>query len=424
MATHTSRYTRQIGPAEQQIYDHLLRCVEQESPSDLIDRFHALFIDGSTYSDAEIAAALDAVISSKTAVEDFRYVLNRCCHILINRWQTRPQSQSAIPELINLFDGVHGKASPGVYRSRSSRRLKELTSQFRETEQYHTLCRLSKVMSEAIEASTNQQLGGLIRRYPYLYEHCLLSEDSTLEQQSTIRQIQASNQRQFEIDLSQYVTYRVRQNQFAKGQLTERQLHAIKPVSNPTLLEDRELGLAIKHYVGKIDGSNTHRDLARNFIARSSYTPSYSAFKDDLYQYILSTVDPSYGKQQFNKQLYLQLKNTFPDSDSQPISDFLIVRTCSQLLNFLVVDSPSCPNHFVFIDLMTNLGPILTTGLLLKILLLCRKVKPYLERRFSILYNHYESYNRDIVQWLINALEHLNIALSTNFGAVDLSFIR
>jgi hypothetical protein len=106
------------------------------------------------------------------------------------------------------------------------------------------------------------------------------------------------------------------------------------------------------------------------------------------------------------------------------VNDFLVVRTCSQLLNFLVVESPQRPQHYVFVDLISNLGPTLATGLLLKIILICRKVKPYLEKRFSILFNHYESSSRDAVQWLVQAMENLNVALSTNFSTIDLSFIN
>jgi hypothetical protein len=89
-----------------------------------------------------------------------------------------------------------------------------------------------------------------------------------------------------------------------------------------------------------------------------------------------------------------------------------------------VVESPQRPNHFIFVDLITNLGATLTIGLLLKIVLLCRKVKPYLEKRFAILFNHYESYTRDGVPWLITSLENLNIALSVHFGAADLSCLN
>lgn len=427
VATQAGRCSRQIGLAEQKIYDHLLYWVELESPEQLIERFQSLFINGTRYSDSEIAAALDAVITSKAAQEEFRYVLNRCCHILINRWQARSQSQMAIPQLVALFESLPTGSSSSVYRSRSLRRLHELIKIFTETEQYLKLCRLAQVLSQdaqLLQSQTDQPLGTLIHRYPYLYEHCLLSEDSTREQQLTVRQIQANVQHQFEVDLSQYITFRIRASKLAAQTSPEQVSRIIKPVANPTLLEDQELGRAIKHYVGKVDGVRTHRDIACNFLTSSSQAASYGQFKDDLYQYITSAVDPEYGRRQFNRQLYNQMQLILPESDSRPLNDFLMVRTCSQLINFMVVDSPNNPDHFRFIDLLNNLGPIITTGLLLKIVLLCRKVKPALERRFSILFSHYESHTREAVYWLVNALEHLNIALSTNFGSVDLSFIR
>ncbi|MBD2460637.1 hypothetical protein H6G89_06225 [Oscillatoria sp. FACHB-1407] len=423
MTSWTSRGNRQISADEQRLYDHFLYWVDIESPGELVDRFHALFIDGARYPDSEIVAALDKVVSSKLAAEEFRYVLNRCCHILINRWQARSQSQMAIPELINLFEATP-TSSVSVHRSRTVRRLRELVKLFTETEQYLTLYRLAQVLNEAAEANAgNRPLGTLIRRYPYLYEHCLISDDSSQEHQQTIRQIQANIQRQFEIDLSQYITYQVRRAQLA-ARPSAPTPRIIQPIANPTLLGDQELGRAIKHYVGKVHNGRSHKDVAHSFLAHSGQAVSYKTFKDDLYQYITAAVDPEYGKRQFNNQLYNQLQAIFPESNSKKLNDFLMVRTCSQLLNFLVADTPNRPNHFVFIDLITNLGPILTTSILLKIILICRKVKPCLERRLSILFGHYESYNRDAVQWLISLLENVNVALSTHFGAIDLSFIR
>jgi hypothetical protein len=100
------------------------------------------------------------------------------------------------------------------------------------------------------------------------------------------------------------------------------------------------------------------------------------------------------------------------------------MQTCRQLFNFLVVESTQRPEHFVFVDLISNLGPVQTTGLLLKIVLLSHQVKPDLERRFAILFNHYESQVVDEIRWLVKSLENLNVALITNFGNVDLSFIN
>ncbi|MBD2088682.1 hypothetical protein H6F67_02250 [Microcoleus sp. FACHB-1515] len=410
---------RQISPQEQHIYDHLLYWIERETPVQMIDRFQALFIEGTDYPDAAVCTALEQVTASPLAGIEFHYVLNRCCHILINRWQAA-RTEFAIPQLVKLFE-----AEPAtVVRSRSLRRLRELVKQFRETEQYLTLRRLAQVVEAADMGDMKRPLGTLIRRYPYLYEHCLISEDCTQEQQHTVKGIQTQMQRQFEIDLSQYITYQVRRSQISSRLVLPSSPRSIYPVSNPTLLHEQELAHAVKHYVGKVQGTHSYRDLACNFLAQTGDEPLFRHFKDDLYDYITASIDREYGQRAFYNQLYSHLQTSLSDSNDQRLNDFLLVRTCSQLLNFLVVESPQSPQHFVYLDLITNLGATLTTGLLLKIVLLCRKVKPYLERRLSILFNHYETHSREAVQWLVLALEHANIALSTHFGAIDLSFIH
>ena len=421
--TWTESDIRQTSLEEQQLYDHLLYCVQVESASQLIERFQRLFLDGARYIDPQIWIALEKLAMDKRAEQDFKFVLNRCCHILINRWQMQPQLQGAIQDLVALFENP---PDPTKVQSRGARRLRHLVQLFTETEQYVTLQRLSRVMSETEGVSNNgsRQVGALIQRYPYLYEHCLLSEDSSYEHQQTVRQIQSRVQRRFEFDLSQYVTYQVRRAQALRSPSKEGLERILQPVNNPTLLTERELGAALKQFVGKVQGSYTYRDVAQSFLTHTTQTASYKEFKNDLYEYLITSIDPAFGKRQFNDRLYTHINKTLPHSDSQRPTEFLIVRTCSQLLNFLVVESPQRPNHFTFVDLITNLGATITTGLLLKIVLLCRKVKPYLEKRFSILFNHYESSTRDGVPWLVTSLENLNIALSVHFGSADLSCLN
>lgn len=423
MTTWTESDIRQTSAEEQQLYDHLLYCVQVEFPEQLIERFQRLFLDGARYVDPQIWSALEKVAMSKRAEQDFKFVINRCCHIMINRWQMQPQLHGAIPQLVELFENP---PDPRRVQSRSARRLRQLVQLFSETEQYLTLRRLAQVISGTAEASGNgsRVVGALIQRYPYLYEHCLLSEDSSYEHQQTVRQLQSRIQRRFELDLSHYVTYQVRCAQAKRTQSKEAIERIIQPVKNPTLLSERELGAALKQFVGKVQGPLTYRDIAQSFLTHSSQTSSYKEFKNDLYEYLTASIDPAYGKRQFNDRLYAYLNNTLSVCDSQKPSEFMIVRTCSQLLNFLVVESPQRPHHFIFVDLITNLGATLTTGLLLKIVLLCRKVKPYLEKRFAILFNHYEASTRDGVPWLVQSLENLNIALSVHFGAVDVSCLN
>jgi hypothetical protein len=410
-------YYRPITPSEQKLYDYLLYWIERESPTEMLARFQALLITGASPAEPEVRAALKAVIASKLAAEEFRYVLNRCCHILINRWQANPQTRPAILELIKLFETPPRRLSANAAQSASVRRLHQLNRQFTQTDQYQTLTRLSQVLSVA--EAPPKQLGTLIRRYPYLYQHCLLSEDSTQEQQQTIQQIQTARQRQFELDLNQYVTDRIRRRPAASGGLDSRLASSsIRSAQNPTLLDDATLAQALRHYVGKIDGRRTCRDQALSLLAGAP--ASFGGFKDDLYEYLTASIDSGYGKRCFNQHLHQQLQTLLPDSNAQPLNDFLLVRTCSQMLSFLVVDSSQQANHYIFVDLMTNLGAITTTGLLLKVVLLCRKVIPGLEKRFSILFSHYEAHQHEAVQWLVQALENLNLALTTNFGSVTL----
>ncbi len=417
-------YNRQISHEEQQLYDHLLHRVQVESPSQLIKRYRALFIDGVDYSDHQILLTLDQITTAKSADTEFKFVLNRCWHILINRWQMQPQLQKAIPELLALFECSPAYVSTHCFRYRAVKRLHELVRLFTQSEQYLSLRRLAQIMSQP-ESDTNprgnagtEPLGALIRRYPYLYQHCLITEDCTSEHQRAVRVIQGQVQRKFEIDLSQYVTYQVRCASAASKSTAAPRI--IQPVKNPTLLSDGELNGALKQFVGKVQGSHTYYDLAQSFLTHSRYAPSFHAFKGDLYEYLTSSLDLGQAKHQFNDRLYAHLQHIIPESDPDQLNDFLLVRTCSQLLNFLVVESPTRPHHYVFVDLITNLGTTLTTGLLLKIVLLCRKVKPYLEKRFSILFNHYESAATGGVQWLVQTLEKLNLALSIHFGGVDL----
>ncbi len=414
---------RLVSPQEQVLYDHWLGCVNSEQPDVLVQRFNKLFIDGSGYEDREVVSSLDTILMDRNADHYFHHILNRCCHILINRWQKNREHQPAIAELVSLFEYTPSQAVREVSRARSVRRLRDIVAQFGKTEQYLMLKRLVQVMARENEPGLRslQPLGTLIGRYPYLYQHCLLTDESPQEQKTHVRRIQSQAQRKVELDLSQYVNYRVRRSRLKRQGLLDQQGQWLRPSTNPTLLSDRELVDSLQQFSGKDACGRTYKDLALLFRSQCCESVSFKSFKDDLYEYIVSGVDPAYGRQHFNDALFQHLRDISPENNPQRLNDFLMVRTCSNLFNFLVVDPAGAHSHFVFIDLINNLGATLTTGLLLRILLLCRKVKPYLERRLSTLFSHYELAKQDSVGWLVKMLETLNLALSLTFGHLDIS---
>ncbi len=422
-----ANYNNRITTAdEEHLYDHLLACVAVESPEAMIDRFQALFVDGFGYPDRDVVAVLDHLLNCQEIDESFRFILNRCCHILINRWQTNTQLQPAIPVLIDLLEASPAGRGPELSRSRSIRRLRQVTNSFLDTEQHLALKRLARIIEarqSALPRNRNAAavpLGSLINRYPYLYEHCLVTEDSDLQHQQCVRNLQVEAQHKFEVDLSHYVTYRVRQGRMHRQGQTDF-ADKLRVVPNPTLLNDQDLVSSLKQFARRRDHGQSYRDGAQRFLLTHNQGASFRQFKEHLFDYIIADVDSGYSQRQFKAMLEAHLLSISNDSDGRPVDDFLKVRTCSNLFNLLVVDPSAGRQHYVFLDLINNLGPVQTTGLLLRILLICQKVKPFLERRFSLLFNHYETTSSDTVEWLVTMFENINIALSLNFGSVDLS---
>ena len=402
---------------EQCLYDHLLACARTEQPEDLLSRFRTLFIHASGYPDQHVWRAVERLVDSPFIEKDFKFIMNRCCHILINHWLMQPRLHEEIPKLISLLKTVPD--SPG--HTRTIKRLRQLLRNFLRTEQFAALQRLVQVVDQPPDWSSqngSKPLGSLIRRYPCLYEHSLLTEDSTDEERKRIRRMRRHAQRQFDRDLSRYATAKLQDGRLCQNE--EALITTGRSERNPTLLSDRKLDAALRQFGGKVDGSNTYRDLAQRFLTYSSYAPCYREFKDDLFDYLTASIDPKYGQQQFNQRLYDYLQDTLIEQDTQQLNDVLLVGTCRKLLNFLIVENQQQPNHALFVDLLANVGIAVTIGLLLKVVLICRNIKPYLERQFTVLFKHYESCTRDGVFWLVESLEHLNIALSVNFGTLNL----
>ncbi|MDJ0519226.1 MAG: hypothetical protein QNJ74_24200 [Trichodesmium sp. MO_231.B1] len=184
--------------------------------------------------------------------------------------------------------------------------------------------------------------------------------------------------------------------------------------------------LSIKQFVGKVEGNETYENYAKRFLTYTKLPLKYHCFKDTLYEYLITSFDVESHqiRVQFKDKLYNYLQTVMSDSDDEVLNEFLTIETCYKLLSFLILHNEKQPEHFFFINLIGNLEPVRIIGLLLKILLVCQQVRPSLEKRFAILFNHYKFSTQKKAQWLVKALENMQIALSTNFGTVDLSFIH
>jgi len=428
-----------IKEYQEKIYTHLESCVQQETPEQVQGRYERLFIKGGNYEEPDIQQALQELIKEIQTDTDFCSFLSDCCYLAINHWLANYQKvNQIIPEFINRFENPaqtqksvrfrrYASRSSSRDSSKSSRKVRELLNAFIQSNYFFKMQRLKRLFStdETTQHDRSQPLGVLLGRYPFLYQDCLIPPSNSPKTKKILKQLQAQHQNHFALCLSSYLTSQVRLLHLAKRYNSiERAKASINLKPNPTLLKDKELILTIQHFISGVEGKSTYQDLAQRFITHSTKANCLKTYKKDLYDYLIPSIDQGYGKQSFNQRLSNQLSTTLKDWDQQKPNERLILQLTNQLLKFLVVDNSKNVNHYIYLDLLTNIGPTKTIGLLLKIVLISDKILPYLTSRFAILYHHYENTPREEVHWLFKSLETLNIALTVHHSSVDLSFWR
>ncbi|WP_404790046.1 hypothetical protein [Altericista sp. CCNU0014] len=411
-----SRTHRSVEVLEQTIYEHLLHCVRTELPEQVLQRFQLLFVQGGTYPEPRIRVALTELVRSGSAKHSFHLFFNRCCFILINRWQTNLLHRETIVQLVEMLHLCRG-ASVIVGQPSPAGRTRFLVQEYVRSSYFERIRRLADLLNPNNDNDKQRPLSALLHRYPYLYAHCLTNQDDGEDYQKLIVVTQRNANQRFQQDLSSYLTQSLLKQEKPNQPV-------LTPPKNPTLLSHQEVCSSLKHYLAKVDSRGTYKDMAHQFWMPGYEPQTYGSFKAALVEYISSGIPLKSGQSRFNEQFRAYLDSLNPESNAAPVNDFLLVRTCNQVLNFMVIESKQRPNHTIFMNLLNNFGSTLTVGLMLKVVLLCNKVKPYLERRLSILFQHYESQTRGSVDWLVRCLEKLNLAWTAHFSAQNLSFVH
>lgn len=416
---------REFESDSERLYAHFLNLRTVETPDELLERFHALFIHGTDYPDLRLQAALDRLVDSRWAEQAFGNILNRCCYILINYWWLQrdwsmgAEFESATIELVDRL----ATAATQPSNSFATQRLRELLLRFVQTEQYDVLERRARA-SDTSAKTDDDLIGNLINRYPYLYPYCLLDWDSTEMGQQAVKLQQQRREQQFEQDLFKYI------NGVRRG--TAGQLGLVE-VNNPTLLQPEQLQATIRRFSGKAEGSRSYRESAQQFLLEVRDAKSHQRVKKQLSHYLTSAIaysdNPKYGNYHFNQWLDGQLDNILPQQDNLSPNSSLLVQTCSQLLNCLVANPERSNNHLMFIDLIGNLGATFTVGLLLKIVLLFRSMpanlaalRSHLAKQLSVIFKHYETKAiGETNRWFVECLDNWLIASAIHFGKKESS---
>jgi hypothetical protein len=254
-----------------------------------------------------------------------------------------------------------------------------------------------------VEDISDELIASQLHRYPFLYDtHLLVNKDSTQAQLEHFRGLRQQSEAQLGVKLARWARWQ-----------------ADKSFPNPTRLGDEELQAALHHYTGKVNGNRSQRDMAHMFAVYSRTVRSFRDFKEEFLEYLiapLASKDYRYDNHAFTRTLRAFVRQTLSEFDDQPPKEYTIVSFCQKLVTFVVAEGRKNLIFRRFRALIEDAGHILTLGLLLRVVLFCPRVKPWLENRMAMLFKHHEQIRCGDAVWLIDTLEHTNVALITNFS--------
>lgn len=409
-------YSRQNFEADTTLlFDHLLELRDSElsnQPDALLEQFRLIFASGLGGHALQVTQAMDNLLRSPWIEDEFRHILNRCSYILINHWLLSPKQRTYVMKLVKLLAQTAEESG----QAQKARQLRRLLKKFTASEHFKSLER----RAYAAQNNEDHYLRSLIHRYPNLYPHYLLdvtnsSLETTDHSSKSIRTLQEEREQQFELALWQF-----QRGTSVTGQVFQ----------NPTQLAELELRQSIAQFTGPVERDRSYRQLASEFLSVSDRCRTFKEVKHCLYDYVndsfTATGNGSYA-QRFTPWLEQQLRRSSPANDNHAPTDFLIRRTCSDLLDTLVADPSKAPkDHAQFINMVDNLGASFVVGLVVKIMLLAQRInqmvsvlRTSVSKRLANVFKHYESHQSQDLQWFVNCLDHWMVANAVQFSDRD-----
>lgn len=419
MANLFDRYAQE----KQLIYDPLMATLEN-SPEEYLGFLEYLLLK-------ETNIIIDV---GKNNSDDISYIVNACCYGLINYLNlnkydrdNKPESLKFLSRLLNLLESAQNSVL-GDYLIPFFERKGEnaedtaivVPSHYERLEQllaiYSDRSNKSAYFTASIGKNrANRQLSRSIERYPSLYAD-VLGTEANIHFKAKFAKEKTEKTKQYTLALYRHLRHELSGGQsMAEGMIKS----GIIKGKNPTQLDKEEL-------VKSVDFFAEVRKLNMDITAtKLRYIQSAEQLKWELGKTIIDLIPERYSQSFFGQRLMNQLTAMFPSHiavDSQKLSTVI-----SRLLSFLVIGSDK--NHYIFIDLLSNIGSKRLLGILTNLTRLCPDKKEFplkaeVDRRLAMLFKHYGDYPEQEVQWLIKLLENYNIATSLVFENFDVQSLQ
>lgn len=394
----SSQLLRTLVQAQNVIYKFFLELVDTLPPEDVLLEFKQLFINHINVTSSEVQQALYDIIFINNE-QEFRHTIKRCCYILVNNWEAS-RHHNSIQSLVEVFnDPLINQSSP----SPTTKRLRMWLLNFINSSDFQEI-KLFCAKLDAVETHHWTE-----RFTAYLLVPQYVNFKNPVEQREAARARSQQIKERFKFDLAMY-TARSQSKTLSTG----------RTYKNPTSLGEEVLRL-IKVILAR-RGPFNYLNLANIFL-RQTENLTYKEFKQSLQEYVIFSIEQREFVETLRSRLAEKLDKLYNDHNDEVVTKALILRTCNKLVNYLTTENRKEPSS-LFILLLSQGNPLTLVIVLLKLILISKPTRTFLEARMAELILFYQDYEEGECRWVIDFMEILNIAFAIYADNVQYNLIK
>ena len=386
------------------IYSYIQNLAAHRSPEQAIDAFYDLLWDRVAVGRDDVRHALERVLAAKSFDGDeAQHFLNRCFYSIGNPWHLNNEKQ---PYLEPLIGGLKKLADPEA-TNLLTLKLRRQIKIFDNSEYGLCLRRQMRLGGykgyDPLRRPYTGTVGDILPEHFSLYRSATRTRD-IVKLEDTYENLLSSGTAARQV-------HRLEQSHREVRRYMEQRQQGLDNIHKPTRLPVEELDQCLTHYRPQREGSFNQR--ARQLDGQMRKTRSYGLLQPVVRHYLMTTIDPLpvSVKNKMRRAFYDAMRSI---EAGIPTAMPTIIQLFRRLLDaiFLTGEKISGINQLQLC--LNKAGSMPFTSVLLSIVLACPMIRFLLERKLGFLYDRYETYLLDEVPWLVNFLEHMNLALVMN----------
>ncbi|NER79534.1 MAG: hypothetical protein F6K42_08105, partial [Leptolyngbya sp. SIO1D8] len=389
-------------PEERILYDYVQAIARRMPHESAIDDFYRLLFDGNSYPKQDAKQALKQILDSPQSAQTGKFVLNRLFYIMGNTSVHDPHKQEALFEVITR---IAKKPPPLNAQNPFVKKLRKLAYDYVASDLYLALQWQMKLLraehTEQVVAELDRPLGNRVRGFFFLQEALATTRDIPASKRIGIRKLQAQQARALDKKLLALVR---NPNQIDQAFV------------NSMSLSYQEIRASVDVYRPKQNRPSIDQE-AHNFYDEVR-KQNLGYLRQKLFRFLLEPLAEADAR--FNPDSHGHFQAALKDclkkglADKMSFNQVEVTRIGENLLKFLITKSLKQPSSPYFQQLLRKAGHMAVTKMLLRLTLFFPKLRFCLSERFAILFHVHQKHrqNDQKVNWLVRALDHLNIGLA------------